>query len=283
MRTRHPGVRTAAVAVLVATALGTAACSGGTEIADVTVVAPSGPAVVTDPTPDASPSTTGDAAPPTPEPPSDSTEPTEPSPTTTATSGGPSTSSVDGLTGPAFSDALGVRVDTAPGVRTRGDTRRLLDAGLYVHLAWEADPDDPSVFTVQPDDIPILEAYANAVTVFYRTATTTLIVNPDEFAPFMVDAGAQFAQSLDSAREGGYVDTLGAGVVLRPYVLADRRTDFSAVVLDCTFSDERFVLRTDLPRTDSAPVTRGQLATMTVAEDGRWMVESFAEEPAACL
>lgn len=279
MRTRHPGVRTAAVALLVATALGTAACSGGTEIADVTVVAPSGPAVVTDPTPDASPSTTGDAAPPTSEPPSDSTEPTEPSPTTTATSGGPSTSSVDGLTGPAFSDALGVRVDTAPGVRTRGDTRRLLDAGLYVHLAWEADPDDPSVFTVQPDDIPILEAYANASLAYYRAATTTRTTEHPDFAKFIVDADDMFGRTFREARDGGFTLNLGSGVILRPYIVDS--TASSAVVYDCYLQDELYVT----PEESKEPgplVPKGQVVTLTRV-DGAWLVDTAGELGQACL
>ncbi|CAB4604495.1 MAG: hypothetical protein F2534_23455 [Actinobacteria bacterium] len=282
MRTRHPGVRTAAVAVLVATALGTAACSGSTEIADVTVVAPSGPAVVSDPTPDASPSTTGDAAPPTPEPPSDSTEPTEPSPTTTATSGGPSTSSVDGLTGPAFSDALGVRVDTAPGVRTRGDTRRLLDAGLYVHLAWEADPDDPSVFTVQPDDIPILEAYANASLAYYRAATTTRTTEHPDFAKYFTDSGAKFEVSFQQARDGGFVLSLGTGVVLRPYIPADQRSATSAIVLDCYLQNQQFFLPSEGAPAPAELTTSPTIASMVLV-DGQWKIESSASEPAACL
>ena len=187
----------------------------------------------------------------------------------------------DALTGPTFSDALGIRVDTAPGVRTRGDTRQLTPDGLYVHIAWEPDPDDPSVFTVQHDDIDILEAYTNAVRVFYEAATTDLVIDPTAFAPYMADSGAQFAESLMDASAGGYVDSLGSGVILRPYVPADSSTADEATVLDCTRTNEQFVLRGST-RQPGELVNRGQLATM-VRVDGVWKVDVFAEEPAACL
>lgn len=257
------------LAALVALGL-LAACSGGNEVADLTTVAPAPStteSIAAPTTTEAPVVLTTDAATTVP-------ETTETAPVTTLAD--------DDLTGPMFSDALGVPVDGAPGVRTRGDTRQLLPEGLYVHIAWEPDPQDPSVFTVQPDDVEILEAYANAVTAFYRTATTDLVIDPADFEPYMVDSGAQFEQSLVSARNGGYVDTLGTGVYLRPYVLADQRSPTSAVVLDCTVSDEAFVLRTAPTRDDGEPVQRGQLATMLLV-DGRWKVDAFAEESTACL
>ena len=258
---------------LLATALACAllaACSGGNEVADLTTVAPA-------------PSSTASVAVTTTEPEPSAVATTEAATTVPDTTATPETTAADdGLTGPMFSDALGVKVDSAPGVNTRGDTRQLLPEGLYVHIAWEPDPQDPSVFTVQPDDVAILEAYANAVTAFYRTATTDLVIDPAEFDPYMVDSGAQFERSLEGALAGGFVDTLGTGVYLRPYVLADQRTPTSAVIFDCTISDEAFVLRATPARESSEPVQRGQLATMVLIE-GRWKVEAFAEEPTACL
>ncbi len=163
----------------------------------------------------------------------------EPTPPATVDSTQPD---ANGVTGPMFSDALGVKVATAPGVNTPGDTRQLLPAGLYVHIAWQADPTDASVFTVQPDDIPILEAYANAVTTYYRAATTTLTTDDPAFDRYYVDGGAKYDDSFAEAQDGGYTLSLGAGVVLRPYVLADQRDEVSAVVLDCYLQDEQYVL-----------------------------------------
>lgn len=257
-----------AVAIALA-AIVAGACAGDNEVADLTTVAPPPSATAADTTIESTVAGT-------------TTEPTTTEPATTESAATAASIAESDLSdGPTFSDALGVRVDTAPGVHTRGDTRQLLPEGLYVHVAWEADPNDPSVFTVQPDDIEILEAYANAVRVFYETALGTLVIDPARFSPFMLDSGAQFEAKLTDARLGGYVDSLGAGVVLRPYVPADGSSEEEAVVLDCTLSDEAFVLRSDQSRT-SDPVARGQLATMKRV-DGSWKVDVFAEEPQACV
>jgi hypothetical protein len=202
-------------------------------------------------------------------------------PSTTVGGGVPVATDVAVPSGPMFSDGLGVKVDSAPGVATRGDTRQLMPEGLYVHIAWEPDPNDASVFTVRPEDIEILEAYANASRAFYEAATTDLIIDPGAFAPYMTDAGAQFETSLAAAAAGGFVDTLGAGVVLRPYLLADDVGTGSARILDCTLSDEQFVLRGS-QRANGEFVRRGQTATM-VQQDGVWKVEAFGEEPRACV
>ncbi|MFM2073261.1 MAG: hypothetical protein RLZZ623_3525, partial [Actinomycetota bacterium] len=142
-------------------------------------------------------------------------------PTSDPATGDPAT----GPVGPMFSDALGVRVATAPGVHSRGDTRQLLPQGLYVHIAWESDPNDTSVFTAQPEDIPILEAYANAMRTFYRESMSTLTVESPDFARYFVDSGAKYEKNFAEAATRGYVGSLGNGVVLRPYVLGDHRTD----------------------------------------------------------
>lgn len=247
-----------------------AACSGGNEVADLTTVAPA-------------PSTTESAAAPTTtEAPAIATtdaattvpETTEAAPVTTV--------AVDGLTGPMFSDALGVQVDDAPGVRTRGDTRQLLPEGLYVHIAWEPDPQDPSVFTVQPDDVEILEAYANAVTTYYRAALTTLTLDDPDFARYYIDAGAKYADSFGQARDGGFALSLGSGVVLRPYVLGDQRTDVSAVVLDCYLQDQAFFRPADGTPSPSDLETSPTIATMVLV-DGEWKADVVSTEPSACL
>ena len=201
--------------------------------------------------------------------------------TVTTTSTAPSTSvAADGVTGPVFSDALGVKVSTAPGVHTRGDTRQLLPEGLYVHIAWEADPADPSVFTVQPDDVEILEAYANAVATFYRAAITTVTVDPDVFGQYFLDNGAKYETAFQQARNGSYVKALEGGVVLRPYVLADQTSEAGAVVLDCVLSQEEWLSPGDSPIGEDQHL--GTVATL-VLHKGRWMVDTVSSEQQACL
>lgn len=259
-----------AVAIALA-AIVAGACAGDNEVADLTTVAPPPSAAAADTTIESTMAAT------TIEPTTTEPASTEPA-ATTAPAAEPDLP--DQPDGPTFSDALGVRVDTAPGVHTRGDTRQLLPEGLYVHVAWEADPNDPSVFTVQPDDIEILEAYANAVATYYGASTGDLTTTDPRFDQLYVDGGALFDATFEANRPY-YVESLGAGVVLRPYVPADRRDVERATVLDCYLQNQQWV------QIGGEPVL-GELAatgavTVLIKRDGRWLVESIGSEPQACL
>ncbi len=183
--------------------------------------------------------------------------------------------------GPRLSDGLGTPVTDAPSVRTRGDTRRLLDEGLYVHLAWEPDPADASVFTPLPDDVPILEAYANAQLAYYRAALG--LTRPDDptLDRFLVDGSTRFAPAFAARAAAGLTLRLGSGVVLRPYVLGDQRTATAAVVLDCYLHDEQ-----EVPIGSQAvpgPLrTYGLVATMVLVA-GNWKIDRTGTELGVCL
>ena len=166
-----------------------------------------------------------------------------------------------------FSDALGVKVDTAPGINTRGDTRQLLPEGLYVHIAWESDPNDLSVFSPIPEDIPILEAYANASRTFHLAATTDVTIDQTQFGQYYVDSRRAVRSELRA----------GAGWRLRRYSRFRNRasalrpprpdeTDVTAVVLDCTLDDGEFILR-DGGAPDPGPArTKGLIVTMRLTD-----------------
>jgi hypothetical protein len=192
----------------------------------------------------------------------------------------PSTSD-DGLTGPTFSDALGVKVDTAPGVHTRGDTRRLLAEGVYVHIAWEPDPNDASVFTVQPDDIAILEAYAMAQATYYRAAMGQIPTDHPDFDRYYIGGGERFDRAFGRRKATGVVLSLGAGVTLRPYVVADSRTAESVIVLDCLLEDEQEV---PIGSTGTPGVQQpfNLLVTMRLVER-QWKIEGTDEQAGVCL
>ena len=61
------------------------------------------------------------------------------------------------------------------------------------------------MFTPQPDDVEILEAYANAVLTYYRAATTTLTTDDPDFEKYYVDGGALLDTAFNEAKSGGYV------------------------------------------------------------------------------
>jgi hypothetical protein len=260
-----------------ALAAGAAACSGdANQVAPVSLdsVAPPLSVVAT-----AAASTT--AIPVTAASAASSTTATSTSAPTADTSAAPITT-VGGLTGPMFSDDLGVKVDTAPGVNTRGDTRRLLDEGVFVHIAWEPDPTDASVFTVQPDDIPILEAYAMANAVYYRAAMGQTTTDDPLFDALMLNGGDGFAAAFDRRRNEGVVLSVGSGVLLRPYVLGDNRTETSAIIFDCYLHDEQEVAISGGQPNLSPFRQEGQFAVMTKI-DGAWKVQRAGLEPGACL
>lgn len=263
--------RTGTAAVALTLALGAAACSDdGNQV--------TAPSFDTTPAPLTAAPTTETASTTTEVPATSSTAAPGTTSTTVTTV---ASTAVDGPTGPMFSDALGVKVDTAPGVTTRGDTRQLLPEGLYVHLAWEADPNDPSVFTPQPEDVEILEAYANAVLTYYRAATTTLTTDDPDFDRYYADGGAKYDKSFQEARDGGYTLSLGSGVVLRPYVLSDERSDDSAIVFDCYLEDQSYFLQGSLPPLGEL-ATSPTVASMVFA-DGVWRVDRLATDEHACL
>jgi hypothetical protein len=282
-----PRVRRACAAAGAAAAVLLAACADDPRVADVTTVAP----------PAAAPATSEAVEPSAPaatDPGTSTTDPTGPTGSGagagTAPAGetvGVSTTAVDvtvagPATGPMFSDALGEQVTGAPGVRTPGDTRRLLPEGLYVHLAWTADPADPSVFTPTPDDIPILEAYANAAATFYRAALGDLTTDDPAFEALYTDGGAKFDATFLKAREGNYTKSLGRGVLLRPYVLADTRDATSVVVLDCSLSHEEWLVDGQAPADLEAPTQIGTAATLS-QRDGSWIVDTVSAAGTACL
>jgi hypothetical protein len=183
--------------------------------------------------------------------------------------------------GPRLSDGLGTPVTDAPSVRTRGDTRRLLDEGLYVHLAWEPDPADASVFTPLPDDVPILEAYTNAQIAYYRAALGLAPPDDTMLDRFLVDGSTRFAAAFAARAAAGLTLQLGSGVVLRPYVLGDQRTATSAVVLDCYLHDEQEV-PVGAQALPGPMRTYGLVATMVLV-DGRWKIDRTGTEPGVCL
>ena len=185
------------------------------------------------------------------------------------------------IDGPRFGAGLGTPVDTAPSVRTRGDTRRLLDEGLYVHLAWEPDPDDPSVFTPLAEDVAILEAYVGAQLAYYRAALGLSRPDDAELDRYLVDGRTRFADAFAARAAAGLSLRLGSGVVLRPYVLGDQRTATTAIVLDCYLHDEQEV-PFGAPAVPGPMRTYGLVATMALV-DGAWKLDRTGTESGVCL
>lgn len=188
----------------------------------------------------------------------------------------------NGLPGLMFSPALGVRVPTAPGVNTQGDTRQLLPEGLFVHIASSPDPNDASILNPLPQDIEILEAFANATLAYYTAFLGPLTTDAPEFATYFADSGEKYDKNFAEARAGGYVGSLGNGVVSRPYILRNDQTATSAVVLDCYLENQEYILRDGGAPTLGPLEMSGTIATMTKSS-GHWQVDIITTEFAACV
>ena len=185
------------------------------------------------------------------------------------------------LTGPMFSPDLGTKVDTAPGVTTRGDTRKLLDEGLWAHIPWEIDPNDLSQLSVNPEDVPIIEAYVRANIVYYRAALGQTTTDDPDFAKYSTTGGHVFDSGFNERKQRAVILSLGSGALLRPYVLGDNRTETTAVIFDCELDDEQEIPIGGTPKLH--PMHRdGQYATM-VKVGGQWKIDKAGLMPSACL
>lgn len=175
-------------------------------------------------------------------------------------------------------------VDSAPGVDSPGLVYELMPK-LWAFLPTEAVPDDGNLFVPQPQDIPIIEAYLQAKLVYFRAVTQNPIDLDDPgWSEFFTDGGAAYREVLEPKQAQGQHVDLDIGVVLRPYVLGDGRSDAHAIVFDCVLDGAVFVL----PAGELAPgSTRGVGSHgqgIDVAHDGTmWVVARIARQEEACV
>jgi hypothetical protein len=175
-------------------------------------------------------------------------------------------------------------VDSAPGVTTPGLVYELMPK-LWAFLPTEESDDDGNLYVPSPADIPIIEAYLQAVLVYYRAITVRPIdLESPGWKRYFVDGGQSYFDVLRPRRDGGQVADLDAGTVLRPRVLGEARTEATAIVFDCALDGGVFLL----PDGSLAPgSTRGvspvgTAAPMTVGGNGEWITEYIVRQAEAC-
>lgn len=192
---------------------------------------------------------------------------------------GTAPSSGDGLT----LDGPWRPVDGITGVDTPGLFYELLP-GVTAYLPLDEDIPAGIVWTLAARDVPIIEAYLQARSVYYRTVSVDPIDLDDEgWGVWYLGGPAVYLGRLDDLRAEGAVADLTEGVVLRPTVIGDERTDTTAIVFDCVIDGSVFVL----PDGALAEGSRrgidevGFAARMQLIE-GRWMVTQVGSQPEAC-
>jgi hypothetical protein len=208
------------------------------------------------------------------------TIPTVPSSTTVATDPATTLPGTVGLS----PDGPWRLVDSAPGITTPGLVYELMPK-LWVYLPTQEDLAHGITWTFTEADREIIEAYLQARLVYFQAVTS----RPMDFASegwstFYVDGGQQFLDLLQPLGAAGQYVDLDAGVVLRPTVLGDERTDSAAVVFDCAL-DGGVYRRSDgsLAEGSTIGVVPTGFGFRMRVEAGSWKVGKYGSQPEACL
>lgn len=209
-------------------------------------------------------------------PPTTSTDPAAPSTLPAAT--------IDDGTLGLSPDGPWRQVDSAPGVTTPGLFYELMPK-LWVYLPLEEDIPNGITWVLNEADLPIIEAYLQARLVFFRATNADPIDLADEgWATWYQDEGSAYFSVLGSRRDRHEIFDRDQGVVLRPYVVGEARTDEYAIVLDCMLDGGVWRLPDGSLGSGSTPgVVNNGLGAELVLVDGRWVAGRVTNEAEACV
>lgn len=267
--------------ILVAGILGTTAC-GGSGSSEPEVTAPPPTAPPTDATASTTLGTTTIA--------STTIGPSEESTTSTTGAENSTTSASPTTTEPDsdryLPDGVGTVVDSAPGVDSPGEVTELIE-NVWFFVPSEPVDGDANVVPPLPEDREILIAYAEAQAAYHEQASMNPV--PAEPGPRLAAAIADGGQRLTenvlapAATNGTHLD-LSDGIVLRPVVIADPRSDTEAFIFDCQLDGTVFVADVDGSLADDqVPGVKEfpQIASV-VKRDGEWIVDRLTRDERAC-
>ena len=208
---------------------------------------------------------------------------------TTTTSSSTTSNTATPVTAPAGTIALSADgpwklVDSAPGVTAPGLVYELMP-GLWAYLPTVEDIPNGITWVLNKDDLPVIEAYLMARLTYFKAITSKpMDLGLPGWKQWYADGGAAYRSNLESRSAQGQVADLDAGVVLRPQVIGEDRSEDTAVVFDCFVDGGVF----RLPNGDLAPgssigsVDYGSAARLKL--DGTaWIVEQVGTQPDACL
>lgn len=217
---------------------------------------------------------------------------TEPAPTDPPTTVAPTTTD-DGV-GPEATDPPGIttlgdgpwhRVDGAPGIDTPGLFYELMP-GLTAYLPVVEDIERGVLWTLRERDREIIEAYLQARLVYYRAVTQDPIDLDDEGWDYWYigEGGSWYLDALRDWRATGKYADLDQGVVMRPQVVGDDRTDDTALVYECLF-DGAVAFNADGSLIDGASygVAKKGYAYAMLRVDGIWRLSGVFSADMACI
>ena len=205
-------------------------------------------------------------------------------PSTTAPASTTTTTASTVVPGVALSDdGPWTRVDGAPGITTPGLFYELMPK-LWVYLPTTEDIPHGITWTFTEKDRPIIEAYLQAQLVYYRAITTKpMNLEAPGWTQFYTAGGATYLPNLKERRAKGEIGDLAAGVVLRPQVLGEERSNATAIVVDCLLDGGVFRTANGLLADGSKlGVGKAGVGFRLVANGTAWLVGQIGSQPDAC-
>lgn len=205
-------------------------------------------------------------------------------PSTTAPASTTTTTASTVVPGVALSaDGPWTRVDGAPGISTPGLFYQLMPK-LWVYLPTTEDIPHGITWTFTEKDRPIIEAYLQARLVFFRvTETNPFNLDDPGWAKWYTDSGASYHAVLSERSARGERFDRDVGVILRPVVLGEGRSDTSAIVFDCMLDGGVWRLPNGSLGADSTPgVIRNGLGALLGTTNRVWVVSRIANQVEAC-
>ena len=175
-------------------------------------------------------------------------------------------------------------VDSAPGVEGVGLVYELMPR-LWVFLPTEVDLERGYLWTFNEEDRPIIEAYLMAVLTLYRSidSVPATLDDPGWDLYYTPALKAQILPQYQERSEAGVYTDLDLGVVVRPRVIEDRRTDSYAIVLDCSLDG---AVRRNADGSYADGATPGVIVTgyanAMVMEGQAWRLDGYNKDPGSC-
>lgn len=209
-------------------------------------------------------------------PPTTSTDPAAPSTLPAAT--------IDDGTLGLSPDGPWRQVDSAPGVTTPGLFYELMPK-LWVYLPLEEDIPNGITWVLNEADLPIIEAYLQARLVYFTAVTSNPIdLELAGWDEWYMDGGAAYRPRLEARRAEGQVVDLDVGVVLRPFVMGEERTDTTAIVADCVLDGGVFRMPDgSLAAGSTLGVAADGIAARMDRTTGQWRILQIGSYEDACV
>ena len=175
-------------------------------------------------------------------------------------------------------------VDSAPGITSVGLVYELMPK-LWVFLPTQEDRPNGYFWTFNELDRPAIEGYIKALLTRYRSTDSVPATLDDEgWDLYYTPENAAIVMPPYQAQSdrGEYTD-LDLGVVLRPSVIEDNRTETYTIVTDCEL-DGAVLRNADGSYADGATpgiMITGYAAGMRLL-DGSWKMDGFSRTDFAC-